>query len=110
MTNHDIVAIGASAGGHRALALVATPPAALTCPECRGMLWQVKNDDLVRYRCHGGHAFSLDELSASKKEELERALYVALRTPQERGSPLMSQHWRRRIDEYEEQAQAIRIS
>jgi two-component system, chemotaxis family, protein-glutamate methylesterase/glutaminase len=94
----------------------------LTCPECHGVLWRVRDSDMTRYRCHVGHAFSLDELSASKKNELENALYVALRAIEERLQLLRSlcedarehdrghlvQHWQQRIDEYQGQAQAIR--
>ena len=31
-----------------------------TCPECQGTLWELKDGELLRYRCHAGHAYSID--------------------------------------------------
>src|SRR5262249_51865001 len=55
-----------------------TPPSPLTCPECGGALWELKNGELIRYRCHVGHGFNEDSLlngqkSQSRRSTLERA-------------------------------------
>jgi len=57
-----------------------------TCPECHGTLWEMKNGDLVRYRCHVGHAFSIESLDGEQGEKLEAALWSALRALEERGA------------------------
>jgi two-component system chemotaxis response regulator CheB len=31
---------------------------ALTCPECGGALWEIRDGQLLRYECHVGHAYS----------------------------------------------------
>ena len=38
----------------------------LTCPECSGALWEVKQGDLIQYRCRVGHAYSLDSMLAEQ--------------------------------------------
>lgn len=60
-----------------------TPPGPLTCPECNGALWISGNSKLLRYRCHVGHQFSEHTLEAAKRDELESALWTALRVLKE---------------------------
>lgn len=50
-----------------------------TCPECHGVLLALRNDNLIRYRCHTGHAYSLDTLMAAVLEKIEDSLYGAIR-------------------------------
>lgn len=54
----------------------------LTCPECQGALWEI-NDELLRFRCHVGHAFSVESLSDGQTERLELALWSAVRALEE---------------------------
>jgi len=56
---------------------------AFTCPDCRGALWELRDGDLLRFRCHVGHAFSAESLMADQAEELENALWAALRSLEE---------------------------
>src|SRR5690348_7509686 len=56
----------------------------LTCPECHGLLWEIDDGDLIRYRCHLGHAFSSLDLATVQLSEVERALGSALRAITER--------------------------
>ena len=69
-------------------------PVAHSCPSCGGPLWQLgKNDEangknkhsLLRYRCHVGHAFTSRTLIEEQSEATEKALWIALRTLEERG-------------------------
>ena len=60
-----------------------TPPSSFTCPECHGMLWEVNGS---QFRCRVGHSFSVTRLLESQDEELERALWAAVRSMEESGS------------------------
>src|SRR3954468_1317626 len=57
---------------------------ALSCPECNGSLYEQKEGDMAHFRCHIGHSFSPVSLSQAHKEVLERALWTAVRTLNER--------------------------
>ena len=72
-----------------------------SCPECNGGLWEVKDDQLLRYRCHVGHAFDADTLSSGQDDAVEKALWIALRTLKEHGklSLLMAERARGSGDE-----------
>ncbi len=59
------------------------PPTGLICPECGGALWEFKEGQLVRYRCHVGHNFTSRGLMATKGAELETAWWTALRALEE---------------------------
>jgi two-component system chemotaxis response regulator CheB len=50
-----------------------------TCPECHGVLTRLQDANLIRYRCHTGHAYSVDALLASITEKIEDSLYSAIR-------------------------------
>lgn len=55
----------------------------LTCPDCHGALWEMNDEELLRYRCHVGHAFSADSLSDGQSQMLEVALWSAVRALEE---------------------------
>jgi two-component system, chemotaxis family, protein-glutamate methylesterase/glutaminase len=55
-----------------------------TCPECGGSLWELHDADLLRFRCHVGHAFSADSLVAEQNDSLELALWSAVRALEEK--------------------------
>ena len=57
---------------------------AFTCPECHGTLWELHDGELLRYRCHVGHAFTVDNLEAEQSEALEDALWSGLRALEEK--------------------------
>lgn len=57
---------------------------AYSCPDCSGSLWELKNGDVVRFRCHTGHVFTADDLLEGKRKELETTFWVALRILEER--------------------------
>jgi two-component system chemotaxis response regulator CheB len=50
----------------------------LSCPECQGALWEL-SDDVLRFRCHVGHAYNPEALDASQTRSLEDALWAAIR-------------------------------
>lgn len=51
-----------------------------SCPECGGALWQVDEPDLLRFRCHVGHAYGAEVLLSEQAEALEAALWTSVRT------------------------------
>jgi len=55
----------------------------LTCPDCNGALWEINDEDMLRYRCHVGHAFSAESLSEGQTQMLEVALWSAVRALEE---------------------------
>ncbi|TLX08274.1 chemotaxis protein CheB [Rhizobium sp. MHM7A] len=58
-------------------------PTALTCPDCHGVLSEVRGSRPLRFRCQIGHAFTADVL-ASHIDELDEAIRVAMRIMEER--------------------------
>jgi two-component system chemotaxis response regulator CheB len=58
-------------------------PAELVCPLCHGVLTEVTVGDFRHFRCHVGHAFSLDSLLGEQGEDVERALWAAVRSLEE---------------------------
>jgi two-component system chemotaxis response regulator CheB len=61
-------------------------PSVYACPECHGVLWEVTNGELLRFRCRVGHAYTAESLMADHDESLESALWVALRALEESAS------------------------
>jgi two-component system chemotaxis response regulator CheB len=59
------------------------PPSPFTCPDCGGTLWEIKDDEVVRYRCHVGHGFTVDSLRQGMDEKIEDTLWTALRAIEE---------------------------
>ncbi len=58
-------------------------PSVYSCPECHGTLWEVRDEELIRFRCRVGHAYSADSLLAQQCEQLEAALWSAYRALKE---------------------------
>lgn len=54
-----------------------------TCPECHGVLSRLQNGGIIRYRCHTGHAYSVDALIEALTEKIEDSLYNAIRAMDE---------------------------
>jgi two-component system chemotaxis response regulator CheB len=57
-----------------------------SCPECGGVLWELEENGLLRFRCRVGHAFSAESVLAEQADQLEAALWTALKTLEERVS------------------------
>lgn len=54
-----------------------------TCPECGGVLVQIKEGGFTRYRCHTGHAYTGDTLLVGVTEHVEETLWRTMRTMEE---------------------------
>jgi two-component system, chemotaxis family, protein-glutamate methylesterase/glutaminase len=97
-------------------------PSQFGCPDCGGVLWEIKEGDLVRYRCRVGHAWSNDGLLMSQDQQLDGALWTALRALEEsaslqsvmaararkRGNDIMSAKFEREARLADERAAIIR--
>jgi len=55
-----------------------------TCPECHGVLVQLRDSGPARFRCHTGHAFSLNGLLAAIGESIDKTLWGTVRVLEER--------------------------
>lgn len=58
-------------------------PSEFACPECGGVLWEIEQGDLLRFRCRVGHAYTADHLQAAQRHAVESALWAALRALEE---------------------------
>lgn len=58
-------------------------PSTFTCPECEGPLWEIQDEEILRFRCRVGHAYTAESMLAGKTEALEGALWTALNTLEE---------------------------
>ena len=94
----------------------------LTCPDCGGIMWELKDGTMSRYRCHIGHAYTEELLTVGLEERLKRAMATALRAlnervavaskgrddAQERGQAEIAKSWSLRAAEFENEANVIR--
>jgi two-component system chemotaxis response regulator CheB len=61
-------------------------PSVFSCPECHGTLWESDEHGVLRFRCRVGHVYSPESMIAAQTDEVDRALWVALRTLEERAA------------------------
>lgn len=54
-----------------------------TCPDCHGVLSQLKGGGIPRFRCHTGHAYSIESLLAEVTRTVEDSLWSAIRSIEE---------------------------
>lgn len=95
-------------------------PTSFVCPECNGPLWETKAGASLQFRCHVGHAYSPDSLFADHADGLERALWSAVRTFDERAALLrrlgkrkyhsesVGKNWDNAAKELEHKAELVR--
>jgi two-component system, chemotaxis family, protein-glutamate methylesterase/glutaminase len=96
----------------------------LACPDCHGVMWEIEEGTLLRYRCHVGHAYTAELMSLALDENLNRALGSGLRALDERvalanklfkqaeesGRSHLAESWRMKLAEYEQEARILRDS
>lgn len=55
-----------------------------TCPDCHGVLVQIEEGSILRFRCHTGHAFSIKSLVVEVGESIDIGLWDTIRALEER--------------------------
>ena len=92
----------------------------LTCPECQGSIWEIRDGESVRFECRFSHAYGADAFVAQQGERVEMALWTAVNTIRERSetfhrlaelygpSSRMGERYRERAEEMTQQADVIR--
>jgi len=65
-------------------------PSPFACPECHGVLLQMKHSPSMRFRCHTGHAYSTASLVAAISDAIEESMWEAIRTMLIEREPLPS--------------------
>lgn len=91
---------------------------ALACPDCHGVLWEIDQGGLVRYRCHGGHGYTaLDEglrgAIAAAAHVLDERIALTHRLMEEdsRNSNVrLAKTWTRKLQEAEREADILRAA
>jgi two-component system, chemotaxis family, protein-glutamate methylesterase/glutaminase len=96
----------------------------LACPDCGGVMWEIGEEDLVRYRCHVGHTYTAEIMSLALDESLRRALASAQRALEERvavarkletqaiegGHRVLADTWAEKAREFQGEMHVIRDS
>ncbi|MDB5900461.1 MAG: CheB methylesterase [Ramlibacter sp.] len=93
-----------------------------TCPDCHGVLVEIQEGKVVRFRCHTGHAFSIKTLLAEVDTAVDNGLWDSIRAMEERlllllqlselatdsGDPATAERYRARARELDEPIQDLR--
>lgn len=97
-------------------------PSYFTCPECHGVLVQIEEEGIIRFRCHTGHAYSQETLLAEVNEAIELGIWNAVRTMDEKNLLLrqmaqqfanhanadLAQRFTAKAEEVEQRSQLVR--
>jgi two-component system chemotaxis response regulator CheB len=90
----------------------------LTCPECRGTIWEISRGNSKDYRCRVGHTYSAKSMLATHFATQEKTLYAAVVALEEGASlarrladqfdPEFAERLRAEANDRETQADTIR--
>lgn len=58
-------------------------PSYFSCPDCGGVLFEVDDEGLLRYRCRTGHGYTSKALEVGQHQKLDSALWAAVRALEE---------------------------
>jgi two-component system chemotaxis response regulator CheB len=58
-------------------------PSRFACPECHGVLLELTEGARVKFRCHTGHAYSVNSLLAAIGDGIEESMWTAVRALEE---------------------------
>ncbi len=68
--------------------IVSAKATELTCPECGGVIFDTSEEGLPYFRCHVGHGYSLATIQEAKDNNVESALWNAVRVLEEKDAIL----------------------
>jgi two-component system chemotaxis response regulator CheB len=97
-------------------------PAPFICPDCGGVMSQIRGPGPLRFRCQVGHAKTADIMASEQEHAVDEAMRVALRVIEERaelvsrmaedgrnsGRGAVAEMYQERSDEYRRYADTIR--
>jgi two-component system, chemotaxis family, protein-glutamate methylesterase/glutaminase len=97
-------------------------PTKLSCPDCGGVLDLLEDGSMAHYECQVGHVYSTESLFAAQTDRVEQALWLALRSLEEkarvarrlagqfaeRGHPRSAESYARRAENADAQAEVLR--
>jgi two-component system, chemotaxis family, protein-glutamate methylesterase/glutaminase len=63
-------------------------PSPFACPECHGVLWEMDEGKMLRFRCRVGHAYTAAALNSAFSESTEDALWASMRSLEEKAALL----------------------
>ena len=72
-------------------------PSIFTCPECHGVLLELREGNRFRYRCHTGHAYSVDSLLSDLTSTIGESLWSTVRSIQE--AVILMRHMAKHLSE-----------
>jgi two-component system chemotaxis response regulator CheB len=61
-------------------------PSVFACPECHGVLWEFKENEMARFRCRVGHSYGTESLTTELSAVSEAALWAAVRALEEKAA------------------------
>lgn len=77
-------------------------PSSFACPECGGVLWEIDQAGMLRFRCRVGHAYTARHLRAEQRHAIEAALWAGLRALEESASLYRRMALRARNNNYDQ--------
>lgn len=77
------VRVAAGADSHPFDALKLGDPTLLTCPDCHGALVRLRDAVPTRFRCHTGHAYTIESLTEAVRDQVEESLWNSIRCLEE---------------------------
>ena len=97
-------------------------PSPYSCPDCGGVLWEMKDGELLRFRCRVGHAYNQETLLSAQARTVEEALWTSLRALEEQAAikkrigermrrqnhDVLADQLTRRAHQIEQQAEQVR--
>jgi two-component system, chemotaxis family, protein-glutamate methylesterase/glutaminase len=97
-------------------------PSPWPCPDCNGVLWEIDEGNILRFRCRVGHAWAAPDLLNVQEAAVETALWTALRSLEDRvalmrmlarqarsaGRDIGARRFESDVEEYDRSVQVIR--